>query len=703
MEREADVVVIGAALAGLVAGAILTRHGKRVVILDHADAVGGRGGAVERPGGWWIDFGHRDGHDVGDCQVVWHHGAEAAREAGVETAPRRGPFIPDDDQAGGMQGLMEPWARAIRACGGESALGWKAVEIVVEGGVVRGAVAVDRTTLVREVGAPAVITTYPVWENFDLLDERLFPADFVAAAHELRRHRADLVGWQAGLRRLPTIRATGRPEHHAGWNRLLWGPERVYRGGWQITSMTSRRAAPPAACWRAAEGTRASREQRQLPPRPRDPVEVRSAEKAQHRVGDRPQLLRHVVVVVGRGGRLAHRLGPGARHHVGDDPARRPGLLARRLHVRRRRLGVLGERLADRLPVGQLAVEASGAQVGHEAADEVGDRPVVEDQVEQHALEAARHPAPVTPHGLEADELDLLAGRRDHQPRVALLAPRRPAAHLGHEEARVDLLELELEVARAAELACHGVADGAADRRAQLLTARRGPRRVGLAEVDEERVGVAVDDAVAQVRDRRSREPDHVLAGGGDRVRHRGREQARGGRAEHAEEGVHQDLGRLRRDRVARRPGARALLAETRHQLWEDARLVAPEHGAAGRADDRLRPGREHVGERIDVEGADDARVEALEVEDEDVAVEPGARVEHEAAHDARPGALRRPHRGRDSPARAQRPQVERVDGRDRRAHAVELHPGREAPLDRQLHQPRRLQYLEHEARVLEG
>ena len=88
MECEADVVVIGTALAGLVAGAILTRHGKRVVLLDQADTVGGRGGAVERPGGWWIDFGHRDGHDVGDCQVVWHHGAEAAREAGVEIALR---------------------------------------------------------------------------------------------------------------------------------------------------------------------------------------------------------------------------------------------------------------------------------------------------------------------------------------------------------------------------------------------------------------------------------------------------------------------------------------------------------------------------------------------------------------------------------------------------------------------------------------
>src|SRR5581483_1545986 len=96
-----------------------------------------------------------------------------------------------------------------------------------------------------EVRAPVAISTYPVWENFDLVDAALFPPEFVAAAHELRKHRADLVGWQAGLRRLPTIRATGRPEHHAGWNRLLAGSERRYRGGYQITSMTSRRAAPP--------------------------------------------------------------------------------------------------------------------------------------------------------------------------------------------------------------------------------------------------------------------------------------------------------------------------------------------------------------------------------------------------------------------------------------------------------------------------
>ncbi|TMA43325.1 MAG: hypothetical protein E6J83_10355, partial [Deltaproteobacteria bacterium] len=99
-ERDADAVVIGSALGGLVAGAILARHGKRVVVLEHADTVGGRGGSVPRDG-YWLDFGHRDGHDVGDCQVAWHHGVEAAREAGVDitlrrvTAPLRVHHLPD--------------------------------------------------------------------------------------------------------------------------------------------------------------------------------------------------------------------------------------------------------------------------------------------------------------------------------------------------------------------------------------------------------------------------------------------------------------------------------------------------------------------------------------------------------------------------------------------------------------------------------
>src|SRR5262249_29682410 len=161
--------------------------------------------------------------------------------------PKGLPHIADDREAGGMQGLMEPFARAVRARGGEIALGWKPIEIVVDDGRVRGAVAVDRANLVREVRAPVVISTYPVWENFALIDARRFPASFVAAAEALKAYRADLLGWHAGLRRLPRIRATGAVEDHPGWNRfLLGGPgARRYAGGYHLPSLTSRSAAPP--------------------------------------------------------------------------------------------------------------------------------------------------------------------------------------------------------------------------------------------------------------------------------------------------------------------------------------------------------------------------------------------------------------------------------------------------------------------------
>src|SRR5262249_45604922 len=304
-ETSADAVIVGSALAGLVAAAILSRRGKRVVVLEHADTVGGRGGSVRTSDGYWIDFGHRDGHDVGDCQFPWQHGVEAAREAGATLALRRverplrvhripddtvidagdwsgerflamardlfecppdgiaelgatlerlhraspaeveaaipetlgtwsavhvahagvrrallllatvifhprpeeasvgrlmeflqrartGPFLADDDEVGGMQGVVEPFARAVRAHGGEIALGWKPVDILVENGAVRGAVAVDRANFVREVRAPVVVSTYPLWENLELVDARLLPPELVASARALVAHRADL-------------------------------------------------------------------------------------------------------------------------------------------------------------------------------------------------------------------------------------------------------------------------------------------------------------------------------------------------------------------------------------------------------------------------------------------------------------------------------------------------------------------------------
>ena len=63
-------------------------------------------------------------------------------------------------------------------------------------------------------------------------------------ARALEDEQAEAVAWQAGLRRTPRIRASGRPDTHVGWNRLLVGPERRFHGGFQIPSLASRSSAP---------------------------------------------------------------------------------------------------------------------------------------------------------------------------------------------------------------------------------------------------------------------------------------------------------------------------------------------------------------------------------------------------------------------------------------------------------------------------
>ncbi|MFQ5514647.1 MAG: NAD(P)-binding protein [Myxococcota bacterium] len=82
-----DALVVGAGLGGLISAAILARRGWRVIVVDRARRIGGRGGATPR-GGYWLDGGQRDGDDVGDLQVGWRYGQLAAQEAAVEVPLR---------------------------------------------------------------------------------------------------------------------------------------------------------------------------------------------------------------------------------------------------------------------------------------------------------------------------------------------------------------------------------------------------------------------------------------------------------------------------------------------------------------------------------------------------------------------------------------------------------------------------------------
>lgn len=82
-----DAIVAGGSLSGLVAAAVLSRQGYRVVVLEETGHLGSRVGGREMDG-YWIDWGHRDGHGVGDIAFAPIFTKRAAEAAGIP-APLR--------------------------------------------------------------------------------------------------------------------------------------------------------------------------------------------------------------------------------------------------------------------------------------------------------------------------------------------------------------------------------------------------------------------------------------------------------------------------------------------------------------------------------------------------------------------------------------------------------------------------------------
>lgn len=365
---ECDVVVAGADMAGLVAGAILARKGKKVIVVDGPPQIGGRGGSTHYQG-YWLDCGHREGLDVTDLEIGWIYGQEAVKEAGVEfrlsvvdnplrihllpeLPPRKesstvvdgGDWTPeafanmarqvfgvseekmpefeavlnekiagaspeerernvpvtlaewlpknvqseevrnailtmaktiycqyperastgrimgffasrkagttmltgfaDDDEAGGMQGAHTPFARGIREHGGEIILNHKPVEVVFEGSRAVGLVAVSESHHALEIRAQHTIISSPIWNALSLIPPQHVDSELEEISQQLQDSGTDGVGWQVGLKRMPTIRSTGETENYRGWNRLFVGPDKAFRGGFHFPSLSSRRAAP---------------------------------------------------------------------------------------------------------------------------------------------------------------------------------------------------------------------------------------------------------------------------------------------------------------------------------------------------------------------------------------------------------------------------------------------------------------------------
>lgn len=173
----------------------------------------------------------------------------------VKRPPRNlyetGPVI--DEETSGEQARISPLLRRFLQLGGKTFFGWKPVEILVDhprGGstcAVRGVVCRNKSNFVVQLDAPVVITDWFGWDLGKLLDETLLSPIFRDRAANVRRYTTDVVGWFAGLNRLPTIRFTGEIDQFAGWNRIQNGRGAVkeYHGGWCFHSLQYERCAPP--------------------------------------------------------------------------------------------------------------------------------------------------------------------------------------------------------------------------------------------------------------------------------------------------------------------------------------------------------------------------------------------------------------------------------------------------------------------------
>jgi phytoene dehydrogenase-like protein len=151
--------------------------------------------------------------------------------------------VADDDEVGGMQGYMEPFARAIRAAGGEVRLEHKLLEMTVADGTARGVLVRDERGFVTEIEADFVIYAGIAYDLENYLSKELIDHSWWEKAYSTKKHELPTTALYLGLKEIPRKR-DGRLEDWTGWNRLLVGENRTYNGGWFIPSLASRRSAP---------------------------------------------------------------------------------------------------------------------------------------------------------------------------------------------------------------------------------------------------------------------------------------------------------------------------------------------------------------------------------------------------------------------------------------------------------------------------
>jgi phytoene dehydrogenase-like protein len=146
---------------------------------------------------------------------------------------------------GANQGVAELYADKLRELGGEIWLDLRPLAIQVHERRVTGVLARTSRSFVRQIDAPTVVFTPPAYELFQLVDESHFSPEFVARAWRTKQFEIPLITLFMGLRDLPRRRRDGRRDDTVCWQRVLWGEERAYLGGWSIWSNSAPSTAPP--------------------------------------------------------------------------------------------------------------------------------------------------------------------------------------------------------------------------------------------------------------------------------------------------------------------------------------------------------------------------------------------------------------------------------------------------------------------------
>ena len=342
-------------------------------------------------------------------------------------------------------------------------------------------------------------------------------------------------------------------------------------------------------------------------------------------------------------------------------------------------------------------------QCSHQFAHKLRRINALEQALQHTLLQTGGGLGPVAAHGLQSHHHQASAVLR-LPARIALLASAPAAAQARQKKVLENALQLQLQTRLDPVFAADALGHGLLCALAQALggcTQRAGVLNLG--ELHKNRVGVAIQDGNLFGLECLAGPVQRLLAEAGNGVGNLRIEEAAGACAQHAEQRIHHNLDGVIGVAVAPRPRLFAALGQPFEHAGQNG-ILARKARAVGRGNGVFRAvglRGAGAGKGIQVKGADQAGIQALEIEHGHMAVQSGLRIEQRAAPHMRLFA-RGVHRGRHNSAPPQLGQVEQVKGCDAGAHPVELHSAEAAALHAQIEQPLVLENLQGQPRVLQ-